>query len=208
MIVFSGRKVAKIKEFTDHTQSCTSCKAFDLKVKVFRQYRHIYFIPFLPVGENAVDIRCNVCQAPVLTESLKKEYAKTARAPVYLYSMLILLVLLLTWIGYGINKDGKDSILFVANPKVGDVYIVKDYQKASSVWYFLRAASVAGDTVLVYHSHLQYAGYVNTFNSDDYFVKSEQLYYTKKELKQMLEKGEINGVKRDYGDYEGFNRLK
>lgn len=37
---------------------------------------------------------------------------------------------------------------------------------------------------------------------------TQEFYYTKKELKELLEKGEINGVDRDYDDSYGFNRIK
>ena len=39
-------------------------------------------------------------------------------------------------------------------------------------------------------------------------MKDEELIFTKKELKEMLAHDEINSVERDYGDYEGFNRIK
>jgi hypothetical protein len=208
MFVVRGRKKAKIKEFADNTQSCTSCKSFDLRIKIFREYQHVYLIPVYPIGDNVVEIRCNQCQAPVLIESLKKEYAKTARAPVYLYSLFILIGLLVTWVIYAEQRDKNNTALLVADPKAGDVYIIKREQSGVTLWSFLKAASVQGDTVLVYQNHLEYTGYVSTFNSEDYFIKSEQLYYTKKELKQMLEKDVIHEVKRDYGDSEGFNRFK
>jgi hypothetical protein len=208
MFVYHGRKVAKIKEFTDNTQYCTSCKSFDLRIKVFREYYHVYLIPIIPIGDNVIDIRCNQCQAPILLESLKKEYAKKAKAPVYLYSLFILFGLLLAWVIYAEQNDKNNTIRFVADPKAGDVYIIKREQTGATSWSFLKAASVAGDTVLVYHNSLEYSGYVSKFNSEDYFESGEKLYYTKKELKQFLDKGEILEVKRGYGEEEGFNRFK
>lgn len=208
MAVVYGRSTSKIKEFTDHSQSCTSCKAFDLKVKVFRQYSHLYFIPLFPFGDKTADIRCNQCLAPVLIESIKKEYAQTARTPVYLYSMLFLIGLFVAYIVYDIQQDKKNDLVFVANPKPKDVYLIKQEEKGSTSWYFLKVASVIGDTVMVFHNNLIYAGHTLKFNNDDYFVKSEQWYYTKKELKQLFEKGEINEVLRNYIDDDGFYRFK
>ena len=51
-------------------------------------------------------------------------------------------------------------------------------------------------------------GFVTKLNDDDYFVKEEELGFTKGDLKQMLDRMEIHSVERDYGDYEGFNRIK
>lgn len=39
MTLIYGKRVAKIKEFTDHSHSCPSCKAFDLRVKVTRGFK-------------------------------------------------------------------------------------------------------------------------------------------------------------------------
>jgi len=208
MFVVRGKKVAKIKEFTDNTQSCTSCKSFDLKIKIFREYYHAYLIPIVPIGDNTVEIRCRQCQEPILTESLKKEYAKKARAPWYLYSLFILFGLLIAGAIYAVEKQKKDTIAFVADPKVGDVYVMKREQSGITLWSFLKAASVEGDTVLVYQNHLEYTGQVDKFNDDDYFESAEKLSLTKKGLKELLNKGMIDEVKRDFGGSEGFNRLK
>lgn len=208
MFLVRGKKVAKIKEFTDNTQSCTSCKSFDLRIKIFREYQHVYLIPVYPIGDNVVEIRCNQCTAPILLESLKKEYAKTARAPFYLYSLFILFGLLIAWAIYADQRDKNNTALFVADPKAGDVYIMKREQSGITLWSFLKAASVEGDTVLVYQNHLEYTGHVTQFNNDDYFESAEKLCLTKKGLKQLLDKGMIEEVKRDFGGYEGFNRLK
>jgi hypothetical protein len=43
---------------------------------------------------------------------------------------------------------------------------------------------------------------------DDYFVKDDTVVYSRKELNGMLETGEINMVRRDYGDGGGFNRIR
>jgi hypothetical protein len=80
----------------------------------------------MPFGDNAVDIRCNQCLAPVLTESLKKEYAKTARTPVYLYSFLFLIGLFVAYIVYDVQQDKKEAFAFVTNPKPKDVYLITE----------------------------------------------------------------------------------
>ena len=90
LFLVQGKKLAKIKEFTNNSQACTSCKSFDLRIKIFRKYQHVYMIPVYPVGDNVVEIRCKQCDEPILQESLKKEYVNKARAPFYLYSLFIL----------------------------------------------------------------------------------------------------------------------
>ena len=126
----------------------------------------------------------------------------------YLYSLFILFGLLLAWVIYADQRDKNNTALFVADPKAGDVYIIKREQSGITLWSFLKAASVEGDTVLVYQNHLEYTGHVTTFNNDDYFESAEKRCLTKKGLKQLLDKGMIEEVKRDFEEAEGFNRFK
>ena len=39
-----------------------------------------------------------------------------------------------------------------------------------------------------YHSNFIYNGYITQLNEEDFFVKAEELIFTKKELKEMLDK--------------------
>jgi hypothetical protein len=92
MFLIYGKRVAKIKEFTDNSHNCTSCKAFDLRIKVYREYYHVFFLPLMPFGDKLADIRCKQCTEPIRTESLKREYEKSTKTPFHLYSLTILVV--------------------------------------------------------------------------------------------------------------------
>lgn len=92
-------------------------------------------------------------------------------------------------------------------PKVGDVYLIRKEIHDSTFYYFSRVARIQSDTVIVYPNTLQYFRFTSRLNDEDYFL-TEEFYFTKAELKQMLEKGEINSVYRTYGDYEGFDRIR
>lgn len=208
LFLVQGKKLAKIKEFTNNSQACTSCKSFDLRIKIFRKYQHVYMIPVYPVGDNVVEIRCKQCDEPILQESLKKEYVNKARAPFYLYSLFILFGLIIAWAIYADQRDKSNTALFVANPRAGDVYIIKREQSGVTLYSFLKAASVTSDSVQVYQNHLEYTGKVASFNNDDYFESANMLGITKEGLKQLLAKGLIEEVKRDYDEADGFNRLK
>lgn len=101
----------------------------------------------------------------------------------------------------------KEKALFVADPKVGDVYLIRKDVNDSTYYYFLRVARIQQDTVIVYPNAFQYFSFVYKLNEQDYFV-TEEFYYTKKQLQELLERGEINSVERGYDDSEGFNRIK
>ena len=92
--------------------------------------------------------------------------------------------------------------------KINKTICERKDENNSTTYYFLRLVSINGDTVVAYQNYLDYHGFISKLNEDDYFVKDEELYFTKSELKKMLDRREINSVNRDYGDYEGFNRIK
>jgi len=209
MLVFHGRKNATLKTYQENHQTCSNCGALDLTVSVYRQYYHIYFIPIFPISRKVAGIRCNSCGESLQMDSLQKDYEDKTKTPIYLFSFLFLIAALITWGVIASVRTGKNEALFVANPAAGDVYLVKDTDdKNATIYYYLRVTGVNKDSVSVYHTHLQYDGFVSKLSSSDYFDKTEELVFTKAELKKMLDKGEIDAVKRNYGDDEGFNRIK
>jgi zinc-ribbon family len=208
MFVIYGRRTARIKKYTYNHQACQSCKTFDLDIKVYRDYYHLFFIPVFPVGDKTVKIRCNNCGEPMWLETIQKHHESISRTPFYLFTIPILFAgLAIILVNANINSQ-KEKKIFVNNPKVGDVYRIRKDENNKTTYYFLRLIRISGDTVVAYHNNFEYAGFISKLNEDDFFVKNEELYFLKPELKQMLEKMEINSVDRNYGDYEGFNRIK
>ncbi len=208
MFVIYGRRTARIKKYTDNQQACQSCKTFDLDIKVYRDYYHLFFIPVFPVGDKTVKIRCNNCGEPIRLETIQKHYESISKTPFYLFTFPILFAcLIIILVNANLNTQ-KEKALFVDNPKVGDVYRIRKDENNKTTYYFLRLVRISGDTIVAYHNNLEYSGFISKLNDDDFFVKDEELYFLKPELKQMLDKMEINSVDRVYGDYEGFNRTK
>ena len=208
MFVIYGKQTARIKKYTDNRNYCKSCNSFDLNVKVYKEYFHIFFIPFFPTGNKTVKIYCNNCGEPYRADSVQKDYEKSTKNPIYLYAGLILIgSLILLLVNANITTQ-KEKANFIENPKVGDVYRIRKDENSSTFYYFLRVSQINGDTVLAYHNNLVYHRFITKLNDDDFFVKQEELIFTKKNLKEMLDKDEINSVERNYGSAEGFNRIK
>jgi len=208
MFLIYGRKTARIKRFTDHQESCKSCKSFDLDIKVYRDYYHLFFIPVFPVGEKSSKIRCNKCTEPFLIEATQKQYARTARTPFYLYALVIIILSIALVVVLMNQVTQKNKEKFVINPKVGDVYIVKKLESRLETYYFLRLNRIKGDSVFAYHNNLQYLFFTDKLDNEDFFVKDDDWAFTKKDLKTMLDSSEIRSVERSYGDEEGFNRIQ
>jgi hypothetical protein len=208
MFIIYGRRTVRIKKYKDNQHPCRSCGVFDLEVKVYRDYYHLFFIPIFPVGDKPVKIKCNICGQPMRLDTIRKHYECVSRTPFYLYTIPILVGILSIALVIGNLKTQKKKAAFVADPKVGDVYRIRKDENNSTTYFFLRLESIRGDTVIEYHNNLEYHGFITKLNDDDFFVKEEELYFTKHELKEMLDRREINSVERNYGDYEGFNRIK
>ena len=208
MLLFYGRRNARIKKYTVNDQSCKSCRKFDIEVKVYREFYHLYYIPFCPVGDKTVNARCKNCGEPFRSDSFLTYYKEKSRTPFYYFSLPILfcaLVILLTILN---SKTQEDKLAFVKNPKVGDIYSIRHDENNKTTYYFLRLKNINGDTLVMYHNALEYNGFISSFNNLDYFVKDEELFFTKPELLKMLARMEINAVDRDYSDYQGFGRIK
>jgi hypothetical protein len=72
----------------------------------------------------------------------------------------------------------------------------------------MRVAEIKGDTVMTIHSSLEYNCFVNYMVGDDHFVKDDTSLYARKQLKGMLENGEVYMVRRHYGKGSGFNQIR
>jgi hypothetical protein len=81
MFLTYGNKTARIKKYTEYQITCLSCKKNDMDVKIYRDYFHVYFIPFCPMGDNVVHVRCKVCDEPVRDENIKKNIKNQVKAP-------------------------------------------------------------------------------------------------------------------------------
>jgi hypothetical protein len=208
MFVIYGKRKLRIKKFTDSTNYCRSCKSFDLNVKVYKEYFHLFFIPFLPTGDKTVTVYCNTCGEPCRIESVQKEYEKSTRVPFYLYSGLILVFGLIVFVVFENIREQEQKKKFVASPRVGDVYLIRQDENRAVNYYFLRITQIGDDTIHAYHNNLVYSGFVSRLNADDFFDTREELLFTKEGLKQMLARDEINSVERNYGSSEGFDRLR
>jgi hypothetical protein len=49
---------------------------------------------------------------------------------------------------------------------------------------------------------------VNKLDQSDFFVQTDTMFFLRTELKNMLERDEINSVERNYGRDQGYNRIR
>lgn len=208
MLFIFGKKFARIGNYIDTDHICYPCKAFDREVKVYRSYFHFCFIPVFPMGGKQFEIRCRNCGDETRMESLVRKYENSAKTPFYLYSALFLFVSLAIFWFYWNKNSQKNKTAFVGNPAVGDVYTISEEKNNETTYSFLKITGIRGDSVMVFHSNLEYSGFVSSLADDDYFVKEDTVVFRRKKLREMLENDEIYAVKRNYGNGGGFNRIR
>lgn len=208
MFIPHGKRTARIKKYTENHQSCRHCGAFDLDVKVYNDYYHFCFIPIFPYENKVVKITCRNCGSTFRSDRLENHYYDITRTPIYFFTAPILFAALVVVLIFENSASQKEKAAFVDNPKVGDVYRIAKEERNATTYYFLRLVNVKGDTVIAYHSNLEYHQFTSSMNESDFFVKDSELLFLKPELQQMLDKGEINAVERNYDDEDGFNRIK
>ncbi len=208
MLYIFGKRIARIAKFTDEEFICYPCKTFEREVSVYMPYFHLCFIPVFPIGRKQFEVRCKNCGDDTRSENIFRKYEKRVRTPFYLFSALILAACIgVCWM-YWSNENKKNSAEYVADPKVGDVYTISETRNDGKAWYFLRVAEIKGDTVMTIHSSLEYNYFVNYMVGDDHFVKDDTALYVRKQLKGMLENGEIYMVRRGYSKGSGFNQIR
>lgn len=208
MFLIYGRRKVRVKTYTENHQACTDCKAFDLNIKVYREYFHVFYIPFFPTGIIISSIQCNNCGTLIRIDSLQKRYETLTKKPIYLYSGLILIAVAILFLVNANLNTQKEKRKFVNNPQLGDVYRIREEKNKSAEYYFLRISKIKDDSVFTYHSNLVYNGFVHKLDDEDFFAKEEELVFTRSELKKMLDNDVIEAVERDYNDSRGFNRIK
>lgn len=208
MFIIHGRKWTLIKKYNHHLHPCKNCGVFDLNIKVYREYYHLFFIPLMPYGHRTVSINCNNCGYPMNMDSIKNEYESKAKTPLYLYTIPVIGAVLIAVLLYFNIESQKQKAKYIATPKAGDVYLVRKDENTTTNYYFLRLAAVRGDTIIAYHNNLIYRNFTMSLNDEDFFTTSDELFFTKKDLQRMLDDDEINAVQRDYNKASNFSRIR
>ena len=204
MIFIYGKRKARIKRYDDCHIKCSNCNSFEQRFSVYQEYFHLFFIPIFPFGFKTIKSVCLKCNDK-FNEEKKNHYVSVTRTPIYLYTGIILFVGLITVLVIANVNTQKQKAEYVANPKINDVYLIREKEEnQSTIYYFLKIKNIDIDTVELLHSYLQYNSFVSTMSDSDHFVNDEVYHVSKSDLKNFLEKGLINAVERDYDKSSRF----
>ena len=198
MIIYGSRNKELAKEhLVDKCSNCGTQNSIDLLV--FQKYAHVFWIPFFPMGKTAVS-QCDHCKqvlklkempSPLRTayENLKAQ----TKTPIWTFTGLALVAVLVTIGIISDKKNDKKNAQLILSPQTGDIFEIKT---KDSQYTLYKVNQVQGDSVFVHASTFE----VNKVTGLDDLKKKEfssDVYgFTKSELKEMLNKGEILDIDR------------
>lgn len=201
MIVYG----VKNKELAKETvfEKCPHCGTQNsVELHVFQKYAHLFWIPLFPMGKTGIS-QCDHCKQVLklkeMPSSLILSYdnlKSQTKTPVWMYTGLVLFVLL---IGVGMFNEGeknKKNAQLILAPKNGDVYEIKTKENQYTLY---KVDAVEGDSVFVVVNNYETnrsKGISELKRKGDTAYSIEQYLFMKKELKSMLEKGEIRDIDR------------
>ena len=107
MIIFFGSRFAHLITRQSKTLECPNCgKIGHIKNSVLSEHVHLFWIPLLPIGKESVS-KCENCQYTMnirnMTAVIRKgcnELEKETRPPIWQYSGLALIGLLIVYLIY------------------------------------------------------------------------------------------------------------
>ncbi|HEX7846643.1 MAG TPA: zinc-ribbon domain-containing protein [Chitinophagaceae bacterium] len=197
---------SKAKELDNQSifDKCPNCGNQNcVDIHVVQKYAHVFWIPFFPIGKTGIS-NCNHCKQVLklkeMPESFRNAYnnlKKQAKAPVWMFAGLGLVAVLVT---IGIISDQQNDAKnrkLIQSPQSGDVFEIKTEDKQYSLF---KVGNVNQDTVYIrahqYETN-KFSGLAELKKKGESGYSEVIIPFTKDELKQMLEKGEIIDIDRN-----------
>ena len=212
MIIY-GWNSKNIKQAPLESYVCPNCNEKNSTLTIFAHYAHVFWIPLFPYKKSA-QIVCANCKLESSEKTLSDETKGTIKQlksavgiPKYLFSGLVLIVLLVGYLTYTVNQNAELKQAYIDNPQIGDVYIIEDTEETSEYNHFLlKVSDIVDDRLWVSFSSYTYNGIVQELDQADGFY---DIMYSmhKNGLQEYDQTGELKKVIRDYTPETGFDRV-
>jgi hypothetical protein len=178
MLIYGQQQRILLKRYIPDT--CPHCRQNNtLELSVRRRYFHLFWIPVFPT-KKTISTFCGHCKQVLEKKEMPsgllqscEVYLPEAKTPKWMYSGLVVLAALITWVSIAIADEKRNTGKYRAQPQVGDVYTI---DLAEGGYTLYRIARLSGDSVY--------------FEMNDY----EAPYESKLERIKVKENGGFNGV--------------
>ena len=201
MIIFGKtRRLVATNAIFDTCESCH--KQGNMEMLVFKDYAHIFWIPFFPIGTKGIS-QCGHCKHALelkqMPGSLKLTYQNLkaqAKTPVWMYSGLMLVAVLIFIGAIAGGKKNEKNAKLIVTPASGDVYEIKTRDRQYTLY---KIDEVVGDSVVLKVSKYEtdkLTGIYKIKAKGDAAYADDMFIVAKTQLKEMLEKNEIIDIDR------------
>lgn len=202
MIIYGHRSTKIASE--DIYEKCTNCGTSNsVTLSIYQKHGHVFWIPFVPMKKLGFS-ECSQCKLIVEKDDFGPTYSapyetlrSQTKTPWWNWSGLVILLGIIGFATLTGMQNSDENAEFVAKPKSGDIYEVNF---EAGEYSLLKVTSVNGDTVWV-RANMYVTNKISGLS--DLKAKGDSVYYTEesgfliKDLKGMLEKGEIVDVERN-----------
>lgn len=211
-MIVVGWKSKTLRQAHLETYQCPNCEAKNSVIAIIADYFLLFWIPTFPYKKTAhiICLACNLAQPDTkLSSALKakiKEVKASVKFPNYMFSGLLVVAAAIAFIYYidTLNTEMEEG--FIANPMIGDVYVLQDLEKRTSYnIYLLKVVDIVDDSLHVAFNSYSYHGVVRKLDSDDGFY---DVWYAMhiNELTYFAQTGKLKKVFRYYQPDTGFDR--
>ncbi|MCW5909024.1 MAG: hypothetical protein KIS94_14255 [Chitinophagales bacterium] len=182
---------------------CANCGTDNsVSVSAFQRYAHVFWIPLFPIGKIGAS-ECSNCKQVLEVKDMPSSYRETydrlkmqSTTPKWTFAGLGIIAALVLWGAYASNQDKKENLAYINDPKAGDIYEIKSDSKSYTLY---KVDYTDADTVFVklneYESN-KLSGLSDIKAKGDEAFTDYSVGFTKAELLQMLESGELYDIER------------
>ena len=200
-MIFYGSKGVHLKSEKVSGLKCDYCEQQGPHtISVFGRYAYVYWIPIFPMGKKGVS-ECDNCKRTLepkeMNDGLKMAYKNVksnTKTPITHWVGSGLIALLIALIIYSANQHKKDVLVYIQDPKVGDIY---EY-KPTDYYSLLKVTEVTSDSIFLlsnkYEMERQSALY--KINKDANF-EGVPFSIAKSELTELYESKKILDIDRN-----------
>ncbi len=201
MIVYGTRSKLLAKELV--TDKCPHCGTQNsTEIHVYQKWAHVFWIPFFPLGKVSAS-ECAHCKQ-VLKEkemtssmqSILQDVKSRSKTPVWTFSGLALLAVLITWAVINDKKTDEKIAKLILAPQAGDIFEIKTPESQYTLY---KVAGIQGDSVMIQQNNMETnkpSGLRKIKEQGDAGYSEELISVSKAELKSWFDKGEIIDVER------------
>ena len=203
MIIYYGTKAKNLKNGQITNVECPNCNTnVSMIYSIFGKYAHLYMIPFFPI-KKLTFAECNSCKktfekielSPLIQQKLEREKEKNnVKIPVWMFSGLFLIVLIVALSFYSSHQTDVDSESFIVSPKVGDIYLINS---AEGHYSTMKIDQVSKDSLIIFMNDMEIDSKTDIDKID--LAENYKKTYTvsKKNMLKLYKEEKIYEVKRD-----------